>query len=114
MGELSIGDAVGAGFGVIRRRPVAVLIWGLLQAAMLGAMIVVVAPTFLAMFAEFARNAGAGRAPAPDMMNMMRLQAMIWLLDFVSLFVVTIAYCAVLRSLIFIRTRADLLIFAWV
>ena len=98
MAELSIGDAVGAGFGVIRRRPVAVLMWGLLQTAMLGAMLVVLAPMYLAMIAEVAKN--AGHAPTPDVANMMQMQGAIWLLNVVSVFVVTILYCAVFRSLI--------------
>ena len=98
MAELSIGDAVGAGFGVIRRRPVAVLIWGLLQAAVWGAMVAVMAPTYLAMVAEVAKN--AGQAPTPDVANMMRMQGTVWLLDVVGLFVATILYCAVFRSLI--------------
>jgi hypothetical protein len=100
MAELSIGDAVGAGFGVIRRRPAAVLLWGLLQTAMFGAMLVVMAPMYLAMFAEVARNAGAGHAPTPDMGNLMQIQAMTWLLNLATAFVVTILYCAVFRSLI--------------
>jgi len=98
MAELSIGDAVGAGFGVIRRRPVAVLIWGLLQTAMLGAMVAVMAPMYLAMFAEVAKN--AGHAPTPDVANMMRMQGTVWLLNVVTIFVATILYCAVFRSLI--------------
>jgi hypothetical protein len=98
MAELSIGDAVGAGFGVIRRRPVAVLIWGLLQTAMLGAMFVVMAPMYLAMIAEVAKN--AGHAPTPDVANMMQMQGTIWLLNIVTVFVATILYCAVFRSLI--------------
>jgi hypothetical protein len=100
MAELSIGDAVGAGFGVIRRRPVAVLIWGLLQTAMLGATFAVMAPMYLAMFAEFAKNAGAGHAPTPDVASMMQLQGTMWLLNLVTVFVATILYCAVFRSLI--------------
>jgi hypothetical protein len=100
MAELSIGDAVGAGFGVIRRRPAAVLIWGLLQTVMLGAMVAVMTPTYLAMFAEFAKNAGASHAPTPDVANMMQLQGTVWLLNIVSVFVLTILYCAVFRALI--------------
>src|SRR5579859_5389069 len=100
MAELSIGDAVGAGFGVIRRRPVAVLIWGLLRMAMLGAMLVVMAPMYLAMVAEVAKNAGAGHAPTPDVASMMQMQGTIWLLNLVTAFLGTILYCAVFRSLI--------------
>jgi hypothetical protein len=98
MAELSIGNAVVAGFGVIRRRPVAVLIWGLLQTALLGAMFVVMAPIYLAMVAELAKN--AGHPPTPDVANMMQMQGAIWLLNLVTVFVATILYCAVFRSLI--------------
>jgi hypothetical protein len=100
MAGISIGDAVGAGFGVIRRRPVAVLIWGLLQMAMLGAMIAVMAPMFVALFAEVAKNAGAGQAPTPDMTSIMQMQGIIWLLNIASFFVVGVLYCAVFRCVI--------------
>jgi hypothetical protein len=100
MAELSIGGAVGAGFGVIRRRPAAVLIWGLLQTAVLGATFVVMAPMYFAMLAQVAKNAGAGHAPTPDMTNIMQLQAMSWLLNLAAVFVVTLLNCAVFRSLI--------------
>jgi hypothetical protein len=100
MAELSIGDAVGAGFGVIRRRPAAVLIWGLLQTAMFGAMLAIMAPMYLAMFAEVATHAGVGRPATPDIANMMQMQGMIWLLNLVTAFLATVLYCAVFRSLI--------------
>jgi len=99
MAELSIGDAVGSGFGVIRRHPAAVLIWGLLYMAAWGANFAVVAPTDLAMLAELARNA-ASHAPTPDMSNFGQMQAMDLLLSFVSVFVFTVLSCAVFRTLI--------------
>lgn len=100
MAELSIGDAVGAGFCLIRRRPVAVLIWGLLRTAMLGAMVALMAPTLITLFAEVAKSAAAGQPPTPDVTTMMRMQSTMWLLNIVSLFVVGILYCAVFRGVI--------------
>jgi hypothetical protein len=100
MAELSIGDAVGAGFGLIRRRPATVLLWGFVQTLFVAITAVGLAPSYVDMFGQFARSAAAGQPPTPDIAGMMQLQGLVWLFNIVNAVVLTILYCGVFRSLI--------------
>lgn len=99
MAELSIGDAVGAGFGVIRRRPAAVLLWGLVQTLVFAVTLAVLAPTWAEMVSEMARN-GPAHPPSADVAGIMRLQGEVWLFNIAGAAVGTILYCGIFRSLI--------------
>ena len=100
MAELSIGDTVGAGFGLIRRRPATVLLWGLVQTLVLAVTVVVLEPSYADMLRQVAQSAGGARPPTPDLAGMMRLQGLVWLLNIVNALVLTVLYCGVFRSLI--------------
>jgi hypothetical protein len=70
MPQVSIGPAIGSGFGVLARRPAAVLAWAaalfvlgvLPQALVVGAAL----PQMLAAYQEAARSALQGGHPSPD------------------------------------------------
>jgi hypothetical protein len=100
MAELSIGDAVGAGFGLIRRRPATVLLWGFVQTLVFVVTMAVLAPSYIDLLAQAARSAGAARPPTPDLAGMMRLQGVVWLLNIANALVLIILYCGAFRSLI--------------
>ena len=67
MSEISVGSAVGAGFGLITRRPLSVLTWGLLRVGFLVAFFAIYAPTLISMITEITQQARAdvrdGRQP---------------------------------------------------
>ncbi len=102
MAEISIGDAVGSGFELIRSRPTLVLLWGLVELAMLALTVALFMPMFGTVFAEIAKaKTGVGASVAPaDMAKMMQFQALNYLLNFARAFVATILYCAIFRSVI--------------
>jgi hypothetical protein len=101
MAEISIGAAVGEGFGLIRRKPLAVLAWGLCQALMMGLVFGLVGAALLPSYVEMFRQAAAGAQPSPAAMQAMAQgQSVSFLLNFVSLVLNAILWCAVLRAVI--------------
>ena len=59
MAELSIGDAVGAGFQLIRRRPFEVLAWGLAGLVTAAATFGVFGSFYAGVLGELVRSGGA-------------------------------------------------------
>jgi hypothetical protein len=112
MSDISIGSAVGAGFSLIARRPVSVLIWGLLRVGFIVGIIAVYAPVLISIFAEAASQAQSGAAPAPAQMSqsmmshMFMLQGVGYLVQFVGLFLNAIILCAVARAVVHPERRA--------
>jgi hypothetical protein len=105
MAEISVGGAVGAGFGLIARKPLAVLVWGLLRVGFLVAVLAIYAPVFMGMFAEIARSAQTGEKPDPTMMNgmvsqMMLVQGLGFLAQILGLLLSAVSICAVTRAII--------------
>ncbi len=103
MAEISLGDAIGSGFGLIRRRPLAVLIWGGLQTAFLLGFFALMAPMYEMMFTQMAGQAATGAPATPNpalLANVMQFQGLSILLQFVGLFVNAVLYCAVFRAVI--------------
>ncbi len=102
MADIAIGEAITAGFGVIRRQPLAVLLWGLVQLAVTGLIIAALAPFYMALFTELAR-AGSGGQP-PDMQAFqpmaLQMQGASYLLDLVGAATGAVVYCAVFRSVL--------------
>ena len=106
MADISVGDAVGAGFALIRRRPVSVLIWG---AVLVGLQVVgfaLFAPFYAAFYAAIMQgvaSGGGGPAPAAAMLQSPQMQAMqglTQLFNLVQLLVTAVIYCAVFRSVL--------------
>lgn len=102
MAEIAIGAAVGEGFSLIRRRPGAVVTWGLVQVLVTAVMMLLFAPFFLGAFGDAlrqAQGAGAPQAP-PDLQTVMRMQSVSYLINFISLFFNSVIYCAVFRAVL--------------
>jgi hypothetical protein len=100
MTDISIGDAVGAGFGVIRHRPLTVLLWGALMMVMAGIGVLVMAPAYSDLFARFAQRAASGHAAPMDTTNIRQMQGVSYLLSFLQIFVLTVLNCAIFRSVV--------------
>ena len=66
MSEISVGSAVGAGFGLITRRPLSVLTWGLLRVGFLVAFFAIYAPTLISMITEITQQAQTGSEGQPS------------------------------------------------
>ncbi len=64
MAEIDISDAVGAGFGQITRKPLAVLAWGALPMAVFVAVFLMFGGGIITAIVSLAQNAGA--EPRPD------------------------------------------------
>jgi hypothetical protein len=112
MSEISVGSAVGAGFQLIRHRPVSVLVWGLIRVGFIVAIFAIYAPVMMGIFAEaIAARAQTGGEPAPAQMSqmmshMMVLQGVGYLVQFIGLFVNSIILCAIARSIVHPERRA--------
>ena len=88
MTTISIGDAIGEGFGLIRRRPLVILAWGALHVGWSFATTALMWPS-LAGFTQNMRNIRAGQAasPATAMANlapMMQMEGQFLLVGLVS------------------------------
>jgi hypothetical protein len=111
MSEISVGSAVGAGFQLIARRPVSVLIWGLVRVGFVVGVLALYAPVFMGMFAEIASKAQTGDKPSPAdvsqmMSHMFLIQGVGYLAQFVGLFVSSITLCAITRSIVHPERKA--------
>jgi hypothetical protein len=112
MAEISIGSAVGAGFQLIARKPLAVIAWGALRVAFAGVVLAIYAPILLSIFAEALHNAqaaqaaggadaGASQAAVSQMMShLMVMQGAGYLAQIVGLFLSAVIYCAICRAVV--------------
>ncbi|HEY5288724.1 MAG TPA: hypothetical protein VIJ59_01695 [Caulobacteraceae bacterium] len=101
MTTISIGDAIGEGFGLIRRRPLAILGWGLARVAFTAATLSLMAPFYLETFrAAAARASGGAAAAPPDLSSMMAMQGASWLSSIVGMFLGAVLSCAVWRAVL--------------
>ena len=73
MGQIDVGRAATAGFGVIGRSPLAVLVWGLMFFALAFLPLILAYGAIGPAFAEFIQSAPADGSE-PDLSAMMRLQ----------------------------------------
>src|ERR1700722_6867350 len=101
MAEISVGSAVGAGFELIGKRPVSVLVWGLLRVGFVAATLSLYAPVMIGMFAEMAakRQATGAEPTQADVSQMMShmlvLQSVGFLAQLIGLLVSSVVMCAV-------------------
>lgn len=102
MAEISVGEAVGEGFSLIRRQPLAVMGWGLLQIGLMGLAFALMAPMYAAIIGQALRQGQAAATVAPaDLQRMMQAQSMIYLFDIGSFAVGAVTSCAVFRAVLY-------------
>ena len=105
MADISIGSAVGAGFQLIARKPLTVMVWGLVRILFAVAVLALFAPVFMGIFADAMQSAKAGAQPsqaevAQLMSRMMVMQGASLLLQIGGLLVSAILYCATSRAVV--------------
>jgi hypothetical protein len=105
MSQISIGAAIGSGFGLVGRRPVSVLVWGLPTVALGAVAIWLLAPLYAAMISAAISQAQSGGASPAQGLGMLGPQAvmtssLVWLLDIVQVFAASVVYCAVWRAVL--------------
>ena len=104
MAEISVGAAIGAGFGLIRRRPLSVLIWGAALFGLQLAALLLFAPLYLAVYGAMIQGAAAGGGTAPiaalQSPQVTALSGLAQLFNLGQLLVTTVIYCAVFRAVL--------------
>ncbi|HEY0101911.1 MAG TPA: hypothetical protein VGB60_00395 [Brevundimonas sp.] len=103
MARFSIGTAIGDGFSLIRRRPLAVFVWGLLMIAPAAGSFALVFPAMGELIAQMpAPGEAEAYAGPPDqlMAQMMQLQAASMLLNIGLMLVMVVVYAAIFRTIL--------------
>jgi hypothetical protein len=108
MSHISIGGAVGSGFGLIGRKPLTVLTWGLVRIAFAVGVLAIYLPVLLGVMGpmiQAAQSAAPGASPSDAMTQtmlpqMMALNGAGLLVQLAGLFFAAILYCAVSRSIV--------------
>jgi hypothetical protein len=65
--EIAITQAAFAGFGILRRKPWAPLVWSLLYAGILGAMVIYLGGAFIQAIGKLITLRGGGHPPPMDL-----------------------------------------------
>ena len=101
MARFSIGTAIGDGFGLIRQRPLAVLVWGLLMVVPMLASFALILPMLGGALSSIAADAANPDQIHEAMMGeIMQLQGVSSLLNLVQLLVSVVVYTAVMRAVV--------------
>lgn len=100
MAAIAVAGAVAEGFGLIRRRPGAVLIWGAVRTLYAVCSFGLISPLFIAQFQALSRRASGGVTTPPDLSSMMALHSANLLLSIVGAFVGAVLSCAVFRAVL--------------
>lgn len=104
MRRFSIGTSIGDGFGLVKSRPLAAFVWGLLLLAPTFGSFALILPMMGEMFATMpaAGAEAAGDNPFADRMfaEMMQVQLASMLLNVVQLVIVAVVYTAIFRTLL--------------
>jgi hypothetical protein len=98
MAEIAVGGAINEGFSLIRRHPGSVLIWGVARIALSVAVVALYAPVYFSIFQ--AVRAGAGPAAFQGNPQILQMQSLSYLIDIVQLFISSVIWCAVFRSVL--------------
>jgi hypothetical protein len=93
---LSVGAIIAGGFGVLRRRPLAVLVWGLIYAAVMVGMMFAMRP-FFAMQASAMQPGGD---PQAALANIGAMMGRIFLMEVLILIVFTVLMTAAQRTVL--------------
>lgn len=105
MARFSIGEAVGAGFVLIKRRPFSVFVWGLLTilpaAAAMGVMLPMM-ESWTGSMVEAATEGGAASSGMPDSMmaHMMQMQGVMAPLNAIRFVLGVVVYTAIVRAVV--------------
>jgi hypothetical protein len=105
MAGFSIGAAVGEGFGLIKRRPLAVFVWGLLTVLPAAASMGVMLPAMETLTGSMVEVAAEGEAASnamPDTMmaHMMQMQAVMAPLNALRFVLGVVVYSAIVRAVV--------------
>ena len=102
MAKINVGAAIGAGFGLIRRRPLTVLAWGVLPVVLQTAVLLLLAPNLIPFYAQLFQAMAAGGVPAPitPPAGLMQMQGWVQLVNLGQLLLYAVIYCAVYRAVI--------------
>ncbi|HYC66599.1 hypothetical protein [Brevundimonas sp.] len=109
MADFSIGTSIGDAFGLVKRRPLSVFIWGLLMLAPVFGSMALVFPMMAEMFAGMeAADWEHDAAPFadPTFARMMQFQMASLLGNVVQLVVMAVVYTAIFRAVLRPRERA--------
>jgi hypothetical protein len=104
MSQIRVGAAIGAGFGLIRRRPISVISWGLLPLILQVAAVALLAPFYIGLFETLIRQVQSGSTSPPDISalvpQMMMNTGLVQLINLAQIFVSAMVYCAVYRAVL--------------
>ena len=109
MSHISIGGAIGSGFGLIGRKPLTVLSWGLVRILFAAGVLAIYAPVLFGLIgpimqaAQSAQASGTSPSEAMSQTMMARilaLQGVGFLVQIGGLFLGAVLYCAVSRSIV--------------
>ena len=106
MAGFSIGTATGSGFGLIRRRPLSVFVWGLLMIIPAAGSMALALPMMETFMGEALRGdpeaIGLG---SPMFREMMRFQGLMSLVGVVRFVLGVVVYAAIIRAVVHPRDR---------
>lgn len=101
MRRYSIGTSLGDAFGLIRRRPLAVFIWGALMIAPMLAAMAVMLPAMSSMVVMSTDAHEAPSGPPPEFIaQMMQVQLASMLANVGQLLLMAVVYTAVMRAVV--------------
>jgi len=102
MAEVSIGDAVGAGFHLIRRKPLTVMAWGFAGLLIAAVTFGVFGSFYVRVLSELALSGGTvNPMTSPGVLDQFRqVQGASFLVSLLGGFVNCVIYCAVFRAVI--------------
>lgn len=100
MARFSIGTAISDAFGVMRRRPLSVFVWGLILVAPSAATFGLVWPMMGEVFAAMALETGDGDVRDAAFGQMMQFQALSGLLNIVQMLLMVVVYTAIMRAVL--------------
>ncbi|MEJ6790628.1 hypothetical protein BrevBR_13875 [Brevundimonas sp. BR2-1] len=100
MARFSIGTAISDAFGVMRRRPLSVFVWGLILVAPSAATFGLVWPMMGDVFAAMALETGDGDVRDTAFGQMMQFQALSGLLNIVQMLLMVVVYTAIMRAVL--------------
>jgi hypothetical protein len=105
MARFSIGEAVGEGFGLIKRRPFSVFVWGLLTILPAAAAMGVMLPAMEEFTGSVVRTAAEGEAASGAASNtmmaeMMQMQAVMAPLNALRFVLGVVVYTAIIRAVV--------------
>lgn len=107
MARFSIGTAIGEGFGLVRRRPLSVFVWGLLMAAPSVASVALLLPMLGEMITSIAsEGSNPDQVQQAMMADMMQMQGLSSLLNLLQMALAVIVYTAVMRAVVRPRETA--------